>query len=761
MGRRNRRSTSAVAQRGGVAAAAAAGVDDRRAALERVLWWTGIAAAAVVWLALAEPWSRGAVYLVGDLAEYHLPMRQFYADCLAQGHSPHWLPSLFCGYYLHGEGQVGMLHPAHWLAYRLLSLESAFNFELLVNYPLLIAGTYWLLLRRGLPRSAALFAGVLFAYSGFNLTHLMHVNMIAVVAHLPWLLLAIDWTLSDGRPGRVAAGLGLVAILTGSQLLLGHPQSVWLVGLIEVSYVLLLLTSVARWWRVPALVAAKLAGVAIGCAQLWPTWQLLGMSRRETTDAAYRGAWSLHPLNALQTLSPYLFPDRVHEVEVVQAGSHELTWYAGCAVPVLVIWLILRWRSLVPAWRKLVIWAVALAIVGFVLALGRYAGPLHAVVVQLPVVGLFRCPARYGLLTFFGLAVLGGVALADLADVAARGERPSWRRLSWLWLAPAASAVAAVVVTFWLQAWDGNELSTWWERPLTGVVLSMAAAGLITAALRGRPWVLAGTIVLVAGDLGLYGISYAHRVTPIVFAELKARMVRYPSDPQWRLTIGGQLGRGDFVLLTGARVMYGYVGLTPRQRLLSDFGIAKTNPNLLRRLGAVRWNVVDARWAEIEGWLPRARLLGEARVSEDLAADLVRYDPATVALVDEPLELPPNTSANEPGRVDITRDLPGEIDCAVDSPATRLLVLAESWHPGWHVTVDGSPRAIVRTFGDFMGCVVPAGNSHVEFRFNNPVESRANWVSLGGLLASLMLASAGWWKARHDERTIGSAAASA
>jgi hypothetical protein len=53
--------------------------------------------------------------------------------------------------------------------------------------------------------------------------HFMHVNGIAVVAHLPWLLLLIDVAMT-ARSRRTAALAGVgVALLTTSQLLLGLP----------------------------------------------------------------------------------------------------------------------------------------------------------------------------------------------------------------------------------------------------------------------------------------------------------------------------------------------------------------------------------------------------------------------------------------------------------------------------------------------------------------------------------------------------------
>src|SRR5205085_523541 len=117
------------------------------------------------------PALRGEMYIADDLGHYHLPLRAFYADCLAQGDRFTWCPTLFCGFDLHGEGQVGLLHPWHLLIYRLLPLSIAFNIELLACYPALFAGSYLLLRRWDLPRNAAWFGALVFAFSGFNIYH--------------------------------------------------------------------------------------------------------------------------------------------------------------------------------------------------------------------------------------------------------------------------------------------------------------------------------------------------------------------------------------------------------------------------------------------------------------------------------------------------------------------------------------------------------------------------------------------------------------
>ncbi len=149
----------------------------------------------------------------------------FYAQQLAAGQSFDWLPSLYNGFYLTGEGQVGSYHPLHLLLYRWLPLTVAFDLELLLSYPLMLIGMYGLLVRRLGQHGAALFGGLVFTFSGFNLLHFVHPNAVAVVAHMPWLLWMIDVLLTtpdvpppglgrcrNGTAERFAIAAGLSAI---------------------------------------------------------------------------------------------------------------------------------------------------------------------------------------------------------------------------------------------------------------------------------------------------------------------------------------------------------------------------------------------------------------------------------------------------------------------------------------------------------------------------------------------------------------------
>ena len=91
------------------------------------------------------------------------------------------------------------------------------------------------------------------------------------------------------------------------------------------------------------------------------------------------------------------------------------------------------------------------------------------------------------------------------------------------------------------------------------------------------------------------------------------------------------------------------------------------------------------------------------------------------------------------------------VEAQADRPA--LLVLTDSWYPGWKATVDGEPTEIERVDYLIRGVPVPAGSHTVEFTYE-PASWRAGWiVSALALLTILVAAGIGWRRRGTDRRT--------
>src|SRR5262249_23128686 len=157
--------------------------------------------------------------------------------------------------YLFGEGQVGMAHPWHLLLYRFLPLNVAFNLEIVSNYVVMFAGVGLLLKRLRLSTESRWFGAMVFTFSGYNVFHLIHVNIVAAVAHSPWILLLAD-SLAKAPDRKLSARLFIgLTLVVASQILVGHNQQVWFTLLIAgglCGYFLWSNLPLARIARVPA-----------------------------------------------------------------------------------------------------------------------------------------------------------------------------------------------------------------------------------------------------------------------------------------------------------------------------------------------------------------------------------------------------------------------------------------------------------------------------------------------------------------------------
>src|SRR5579859_2089323 len=101
-----------------------------------------IALAAFFWWPLVS----GGGFVGGDVYSYYLPQKVVYADCLRHAELPLWNARAGHGYPIVGESQTGAFYPFNALLYRLLSVNSAYNWNHLLHYVLAFVFT-WLYAR--------------------------------------------------------------------------------------------------------------------------------------------------------------------------------------------------------------------------------------------------------------------------------------------------------------------------------------------------------------------------------------------------------------------------------------------------------------------------------------------------------------------------------------------------------------------------------------------------------------------------------------
>jgi hypothetical protein len=150
-----------------------------------------------------------------DEYQYTVPALRYAAERLRQGRLPLWAPEQLCGGPFLATQLHGILYPLHWLIVP-LPLDVVWKILLVAHGIVAMAGTVLCARVFGVRRSAALLAGVTYAFSGM-MTGAATFSMEPAVVSIAWLPWQLAFTRAALRAeyqwAPPAIGLGLVSAL--------------------------------------------------------------------------------------------------------------------------------------------------------------------------------------------------------------------------------------------------------------------------------------------------------------------------------------------------------------------------------------------------------------------------------------------------------------------------------------------------------------------------------------------------------------------
>lgn len=665
----------------------------------------------------------------GDLWGQLYPVWSFAAEWLRRGVFPLWSDRIMGGDPILAEGQYGLFNPLNWplfLAYPipqwLVLLRGAFSFWLAG------AGLY-LYLRRSplwrLGRAPSLLGAVAYMFADPFIVHLGHPQFNDAMAWLPWVLLGVD------RAARHRRAIVGTALAVGMLLLAGHAQAS-LYGTVAVS--LYALWQVAEGGtsegpsRLGRLLLSGLIGIALAAPALIP-----GIERFPFTDRAggvpqLLCGYAFPPEMSIDFLTP-LYHGRAPE----HLWPHWVKVESGYLGAVALYLALLGWIGRPFASRT---WfAVGLGALFYLFALGCW-GPIYP--------ALFRC--------FPPIALMGKTARAmfvvsfALALLAAQGVECLQRnRRATLWWS-IGLFVFGVVLWWQAPAWvSAVPMGDYRLRALTGLRFAALLAGVSALlgweATRGRLWGRAGLLLLLLAELVATGALAETEPTPKPDTTHTAALAFLRADPGWFRVDVDPIARGLW---------------SPASLQAEGFEVAQGtgNPMELREFNILRWRIPSATHPAYrmlgvkylivpkgsppggEGiWpvfiddptvdihlntlaLPRAWLVYQTEVVENYGQALERvldenFRPEAVAILQDG----PRLEGAGQGRIEVGYYGPNDIVFFVETDAPALLVLSDTFYPGWQAKVDGQRVPIYRTNAVFRGVLVPAGRHRVEMHF--------------------------------------------
>jgi hypothetical protein len=597
-----------------------------------------------------------------DLHGFFLPRYQYAAEAIVFEHRlPLWNPFEFCGSPLLASPQSGVLYPAT-LLFAVLPLHAALQTFYALHLALLAWGVVAYLGRHGVHRAAAavtVVPVVALVFRGPGHLGVDHPNFIAGVAWLPAILLATENAVARG--GR---WLALGALAVAAQWLSGYPELS-----LETALLGGLIVLIGGDGPLPRRVAVTAAvfglGAMLAAIQLLPLAAAVPETQR----------WVAPGLDALRVLARQFNLRALRDPWVAVPGA------------VLIAGTLLARRRIHLAWLAALAWCL-LALV-----------PPFALIYHLPGFSQNRFPSGWSNL---GPVLWGFLVAAGLTALMQRGGR--WRRT-------AAAVATATLLAYGVRVVGAQPAALKLPPPDYEVV---AARARVLEALRA-----AGRLVslreLVAGANLRYRLP-----SPSGFD---------PSMPPARpLRLGEAIGLGRSASFRSRRE---FAAFTAAPHLAARLGVGLVVvpdawAGLARAAGFTRRAAVppggETAWSRPP--LARVRLAHHARpVADD--------DAAVAALVDGSVDAATVVvQAADAGTLVLAEPPPGaseSVRLVVDEPerlvaeaivaAPGLVVIADTFAPGWAASVDGRPAPIVRADFAFRGVAVDAGAHRIELRY--------------------------------------------
>jgi hypothetical protein len=374
---------------------------------------------------------------------FNVPLRVAAAQIVRSGHLPLWNPYIFSGMPMLASAQGGFLFPLNWF-YLAFSPVVATDLMVISAYMVAALGAYLFARRTGASVAGALATSLIWQWGGFLIGQISHINIVHTAAMLPWVLWALERYVGNSSRARGAVLAALVAL----QVFAGHQQTTAYSLMLVAAYAIVM--AVARR-QTRKLYLSALAFTSIGlllaAVQIVPTFELLRNSPRATATYDFFVSFSMPRRFVLTFVAPYVMgggDGRLFRAPYIgQAYYTEYVAYAG----VLAIMLALVALLLKPDTRTK-FWAIA-GLGCLVLAFGSGAPLyLYRLIYYVPILNLFRVPARHLMEVNFAIAVLAGRGLTSLA--AMRESKQAMRRVAIV--AASVFLLTCLVVTWWRPA---------------------------------------------------------------------------------------------------------------------------------------------------------------------------------------------------------------------------------------------------------------------------------------------------------------------
>ena len=744
-----------------------------------------IITASPLWAPFQVPFSQRYYGVMEDLVRSFYPGHRLIGEAVRAGEIPLWNPYVLNGYPMHAANAMGIFAPLTMLGY-VLPIDLAWTFGMVVRPAFAALGTALYARALGLGHGAALGAGFVFGWCGFQVGWAGQA-MVDITIWLPWVMLGVLRVAERPTPARIS----LAALALAMPPLAGHPEVAVYVMLMGAASALLYLVRppfpqacASRPRAFGGLIAVAVLALMLAAIQIVPTVEWIPQLTRELVGIS-------KPMPGFDILNFISRHMAAAPINVIGSYIPNGAMYAGLVTLMVAPAALVHGRRR-EVWLYLLVLTTALQ---FSFGWGPLVWLHHASPVPIDFPKM-----RIIVLADFALAMLAGFGVAALT-------RPDRRIPRWL-VGVIALSVAVVQRLLVLLPDAGpliDDVADRFAGPRSLFQGTPFASALVVATALVLAWPLLrrgartpGAVLCTLIALDMLTFAYGHvpfSLTDELFATPPAirflqdrvdassrifatrKTIPYNWEAQYRLaTPAGYL----YITRPMVDVMTSITGGADDKviEMRHDLVLRQSSP-LIDFLG-VKYIVAagsgaaafaehpdrfvpvyddgSVRIFENPRALPRVHVvpcagieIQEFRRRAISRVNSPAFDHATMVILDEKVSCPSDRSARGSGPmsqpVEVVEATFNTYAVKADVAVPSMLVYADTYYEGWRAFVDDREVEIVRANHAFKAVRVDPGAHHVRFVFDPPSFRWGAALTLVGL--AILTGLLGWsaWRA--------------
>jgi uncharacterized membrane protein YfhO len=672
-------------------------------------------------------------FLITDPIRQQIPWRKLVIDDLKNGTLPLWNPYNFSGTPLLANIQAGVWYPMN-IFFLFMPFYVAWTILIIIQPCLAALFLYLYLRNKKILSSVALFAGISWAFCGFNIAWLTWGTIVQTALWLPLILLSIDKIKEvNGKKLKICWST-VLALSLAFALFAGHAQVALYIFVFAGVYAF---RKISRW-----LVAAAAVAIVVSSIQWVPWVRFIAHSSRLTDAAAWlKEGWFLPWQHLLQFVAPDFFgnPSTLNYWGVWNYG--EFIGYIGILPLLLAIFAIVTRRDRLTKFFTVCAGIVFLFLLPTPLAKLPYQ-------FHLPVISSLQ-PTRLMVLIDMCLVILAGLGLDAYC------KNPNKKILFGI------AFIGIIIAGLWLYVTSVPGMSVSRRNLILPSVLWAASSILLLLAfVFKKRWHILFMFLIISVtvfDLFRFGWKFTPFTPREYFFPKTAAIsfLRGQQKPFRIMSLDNRILPPNVGAYYGIESIEGYdplydaryeefiAALNRRQpNITPPFGfnriitsptidsplLALLNVKYILSLDELKGSGLELMYQEGQTkiyWYKKAmpRTYAVETVvhadSKQQTMDVLyssTFNPIKQAVVEEKISIQ-QSSVSSADHIDIMRQTSSEIRAISSLENDHFIVIANVYDSGWKAYIDTISTPIYRTNYLFMGIRVPKGNHTIVVRY--------------------------------------------